>query len=85
MFTSVAIIHGIIGLVSLAIVIGTFKFTSRKYYIVALAATVLVTISGLAIRFAGLSHWWRIALETLATAIAYGAILYKNRANIKAD
>ncbi len=80
---NISIVHGIIGIVSLLIVLGTFKIKSRLYYYMALVATGLVAVSGLAIKLSGKSAWWRIGLETLATAVTYGYLLYKNRANLR--
>lgn len=82
MFTPIAIVHGIIGLISLGIVLGTFKIKTRNYFLLALAGTLLVVVSGVAIKLSGESHWWRIGLETLGTALVYGLILYRNRQNI---
>jgi len=82
MLNPVSIIHGVIGLISLAIVLGMFMITARGYYILAPFVTTIVAISGFTIKFAGLTEWWRIGLETLATILVYGWMLYKNRSNL---
>ncbi len=75
---SIPIIHGAIGLVSLSAAFGTYKIKSSSYYWLAVVLTALMVISGFAIKFIGKTTWLRIAMETTATALVYGLILYKN-------